>query len=82
MSKFLNYLPLLAALVIAYGESSTQAAVISTPGLIGVRFWEATGPVTPYTVSYTHLDVYKRQIKLCFATPTTTSHLVGSSPRS
>ncbi len=26
----------------------TQAAIITTPGLTGVRFWEATGPVSPY----------------------------------
>jgi hypothetical protein len=27
----------------------THAAIMTTPGLIGVRFWETTGPVAPFT---------------------------------
>lgn len=27
----------------------THAAILNTPGLIGVRFWEATGPFVPFT---------------------------------
>ncbi len=30
-------------------NGTTNAAIITTPGLTGVRFWEATGPVVPFT---------------------------------
>jgi hypothetical protein len=32
--------------------ASSQAAVINTPGLNSVRFWEVTGPVTPFTFAF------------------------------
>jgi hypothetical protein len=31
------------------GVAVGQAAIINTPGLTGVRFWEGTGPIVPFT---------------------------------
>ncbi len=45
--------PLSCALCVALiAQSLANAAIISTPGLTGVRFWEATGPITPYTFAF------------------------------
>jgi hypothetical protein len=46
-------IPFLFALNLVVATSSlTQAAIMTTPGLIGVTFWEATGPVSPYTFAF------------------------------
>lgn len=41
-----RYLSVLA--IVLAGAITSQAAIITTPGLTGVRVWEATGPVSPY----------------------------------
>lgn len=52
MSKSISTLTLFAMLASLCCHTSAQAAVITTPGLVAVRFWEATGPVTPYTFAF------------------------------
>jgi hypothetical protein len=49
MSKSFAYLSTIAALIMAGLVAPSQAAIMTTPGLLGVRFWEATGPVVPFT---------------------------------
>ena len=50
MFKSIQHLTLpLAMFAVLTTSQLTQAAIISTPGLIGVRFWEATGPFVPFT---------------------------------
>ncbi len=53
-NKLRQHLTLLsvAMFVACATQQISHAAIISTPGLIGVRFWEATGPVVPFTFAF------------------------------
>jgi hypothetical protein len=43
---------LTAVLAVLASVAPTRAALITTPGLTGVRVWEATGPVSPYNFAF------------------------------
>lgn len=39
----------MVAVVVASSNVVTEAAIMTTPGLTGITFWEATGPIVPFT---------------------------------
>lgn len=48
-----TFLRLLTSTVLVLAlNAAAQAGLMSTPNLASIKFWEATGPVTPYTFAF------------------------------